>query len=81
MNLKHICLLLSLMLAPFGLHAGEEGVKVYRGTSSFTSDVLCTVRDGKVYKNTSFFTSDILLRCVMSGYTKRLLRSRKMSYT
>jgi hypothetical protein len=35
-------------------------VKVYKGTSSYTSDVICTVEDGNVYKKTSSYTSDIL---------------------
>jgi hypothetical protein len=34
-------------------------VKVYKGTSTYTSDVICTVADGKVYKKTSSYTSDI----------------------
>ena len=39
--------------------AGPE-VKVYKGTSRYNADILCTIRDGKVYKGTSTYNSDIL---------------------
>ena len=42
----------------FGLDARE--VKVYKGTSIFSGDVLCTVRDSKVYKERAFFRGDII---------------------
>jgi hypothetical protein len=33
--------------------------KVYKGTSTYTSDVLATITDGKVYSGTSTYTRDI----------------------
>ena len=44
---------------PFLLSAASAEVKIFKGTSSFTSDMLFTVRDGKVYDGTSNFRSDI----------------------
>ncbi len=49
-----------LLLLPFVTRTAAAEVRVYKGTSTFTSDVVCTVRDGKVYRKTSSFTSDIL---------------------
>jgi hypothetical protein len=34
--------------------------KIYRGTSSYTSDILAHYEDGRVYDKTSGYTSDIL---------------------
>ena len=45
---------------PFLLSASSSEVKIYKGTSSYTSDILYTVRDGKVYKKHSNYTSDIV---------------------
>ncbi|MEI7982232.1 MAG: hypothetical protein WCI71_11310, partial [Bacteroidota bacterium] len=33
---------------------------VYRGTSSYSSDITMTIRDNKIYKGTSNYSSDIL---------------------
>lgn len=35
-------------------------ITVYKGTSTYSSDVICTVKDGNVYKKTSSYSSDIL---------------------
>ena len=51
-------LLLSLLLASL---SGTE-VKIYKGTSRYNSDILCTVRAGKIYRGTSTYNSDILAR-------------------
>ena len=53
-------------MAPFVSRAGGPAVRVYKGTSRYTSDVLCTVRDGKVYRGTSGYTSDIMF--TLDGY-------------
>jgi hypothetical protein len=37
----------------------QSQVRVYKGTSRYTSDVICKVDDGRVYKKTSIYTSDI----------------------
>ena len=39
----------------------DREVRVYKGTSRYTSDVVCSVRDAKVYRRTSTYTKDILL--------------------
>ncbi len=49
-----------LLLLPFVTRTAAAEVRVYKGTSTFTSDIVCTVRDGKVYKRTSSFTSDVI---------------------
>ena len=35
--------------------------KVYKGTSTYSSDIICNLKEGKVYKKTSTYSSDILL--------------------
>lgn len=45
-------------------------VRVYNGRSTYTSDVVCNVKDGKVYKKNSTYTSDII--CNVRG--KRIYR-------
>ncbi|MBR4755344.1 MAG: hypothetical protein IK076_00205, partial [Bacteroidales bacterium] len=50
-----------LLLIPILIRAGNMDVKVYKGTSRYQSDVICTVRDGKVYDGTSVYLSDGLL--------------------
>ena len=37
-------------------------VKVYKGNSSYTSDVICNLKGDKVYKGNSSYQSDILCR-------------------
>ena len=49
-----------LLLVPVLLLARDGDVRVYSGTSTYTSDVVCTVREGRVYAGTSSYTSDIL---------------------
>ena len=55
-----------LFLALFLATASAPEVKVYKGTSSYLSDILYTVRGGKVYKGRSNYTSDI--RCTIRGH-------------
>ena len=52
----------TLLLFFFSLfaYAGDMDVKVYKGTSRYNSDVICTVRDGKVFKKTSVYQSDVV---------------------
>ena len=45
---------------PFLLSASSSEVKIYKGTSSYTSDILYTVRDKKVYDRTSSYSSDVI---------------------
>jgi hypothetical protein len=33
--------------------------KIYKGTSSYSSDVIATIKDGKVYTGNSSYSSDI----------------------
>lgn len=54
-----------LLLVPILLRARDGDVRVYSGTSTYTSDVVCTVREGRVYAGTSSYTSDII--CTFSG--------------
>ena len=54
-------ILASLLLL---LASGPE-VKVYKGTSRYNSDVLCTVRSGAVYKGRSNYQSDVV--CTVRG--------------
>jgi hypothetical protein len=49
-----------LLLLPFVTRTAAAEVRVYKGTSTFTSDIVCTVRDGKVYQGTSDFQRNIL---------------------
>ena len=54
--------LLFSMALLFGLNAGAASleVKVYKGTSRYNADVLCTVRDSQVFRKTSNYNSDVL---------------------
>ena len=36
--------------------------KVYSGTSTYASDIVCNVDQGKVYRGQSRYTSDIIAR-------------------
>lgn len=54
-----------LLLVPILLRARDGDVRVYSGTSTYTSDVVCTVREGRVYAGTSSYTSDLI--CTFSG--------------
>ncbi len=40
-------------------------VRVYKGTSGYTSDVICNIKDGKIYSKTSGYTSDVI--CHVKG--------------
>ncbi len=35
--------------------------KVFKGTSTYNSDIICNIKDGKVYKKTSTYSSDIVV--------------------
>jgi hypothetical protein len=51
------CFILALCLV--NCSATRAQATIYRGTSSYTSDILCHVKDGKVYLKNSSYTSDI----------------------
>jgi hypothetical protein len=34
--------------------------KVYKGSSSYSGDIIMTIRDGKIYKGTSSYSGDII---------------------
>ena len=53
--------ILSIMLFS-ALFSGSANaaVKVYKGVSRYSSDVICTVREAKVYKKTSSYSSDVV---------------------
>jgi hypothetical protein len=40
-------------------------VKVYKGTSSYSGDVICNISSGKVYKKTSSYSGDVI--CNVNG--------------
>ena len=48
-----------LFLALFMAVSSGPEVKVYRGTSTYSKDILATIRDGKVYAGNSQYTFDI----------------------
>ena len=61
---------------------------MYRGTSSYTSDIIMTIRDSRIYKGTSNYTSDILAHFSegkvydkTSGYTSDVLFTIKGDLT
>jgi hypothetical protein len=60
--MKYLILLLvvssSLGWTPPSLQAQT---KVYKGSSTYSGDIFCTLSQGKVYKNTSTYSGDILL--------------------
>ena len=35
--------------------------EIYRGNSSYTSDVVMNFRDGNIYRGTSSYTSDVII--------------------
>ncbi|MBQ1732568.1 MAG: hypothetical protein II037_10195, partial [Bacteroidales bacterium] len=37
-----------------------DPVKIYKGTSVYSSDVVCNIRDGKIYKANSVYSSDVI---------------------
>ena len=60
--MKRILLIL-LSLTLFLPTMAGQGVSIRKKDSSFSSDILCTVLDGKVYRGSSTsFDSNILLR-------------------
>jgi len=61
-----VFILVSLVLAG----QGSAQVKVYKGTSQYTSDVICHVEDGKVYKKNSSYTADILCHVKGTGCSR-----------
>ena len=56
-------ILLATMLLTFSLVNAQT--KVYKGTSSYSSDVICNLNNSKVYKKTSSYSSDVI--CNVSG--------------
>ncbi|MBR4114863.1 MAG: hypothetical protein IKK40_02510, partial [Bacteroidales bacterium] len=44
--------------------------KVYKGTSTYSSDVICNLKDGKIYKGNSSYSSDVLVTIRDNRYTK-----------
>ena len=56
--MKH--LLLSIMILSSVFSAGARNVKVYKGTSRYGSDVICTVKGNRIYKGNGSYTSDVL---------------------
>ena len=61
-------LLLSIMLLTMGFVNAQT--EVYKGTSSYSSDVICNLSDGKVYKKNSSYSSDVI--CNIRGKTDAL---------
>ena len=57
MNFRKV---LIAMLFCFAFISVSAQVKVYKGNSSYSSDILYTVRKGKVYKGSSSYSSDVL---------------------
>ncbi|MDO5447172.1 MAG: hypothetical protein Q4F34_05280, partial [Prevotellaceae bacterium] len=57
--------LVILLVGIFASMSAQKAVKVYSGRSSYTSDIICNIKDGKVYKKNSTYTSDIL--CSVRG--------------
>ncbi|MBP5583353.1 MAG: hypothetical protein J6X43_05300 [Bacteroidales bacterium] len=39
----------------------QSTCKVYKGTSTYSSDVICNSKDGKIYKGNSSYSSDVLV--------------------
>ena len=35
-------------------------IKVFKGTSSYSSDVICNLNDDKIHKGTSTYSSDVI---------------------
>jgi hypothetical protein len=53
--------LLFILLCTSLLPPLSAQTKVYKGSSTYSGDILCTLSQGKVYKNTSTYSGDILL--------------------
>jgi hypothetical protein len=60
--MKKIILLATILLTSFTMNAQT---KVFRGTSSYSSDVICNLNNGKVYKKTTSYSSDLI--CNING--------------
>ena len=58
-------LLVATMLLTFGLLNAQT--KVFRGTSSYSSDVICNLNNGKVYKKTTSYSSDLICNINLSS--------------
>ena len=52
-------MLKALLFASLLLASASGEVKVYKGTSTYNSDIVATVRDGVVYDGRSNYRSDI----------------------
>ena len=56
-------ILIAIMILSIGFANAQT--KVYKGTSSYSSDVICNLNNDKVYKKTSSYSSDVI--CNVSG--------------
>ena len=54
--MKHLLILTTILLTAISMNAQT---KVYKGTSSYSGDVIATIRDGKVYTGNSSYSGDI----------------------
>ena len=57
--MKRICLFLTMMMMTMASLAGSN-THLYRGSSTYTSDILCTWDGRHLYRGNSTYTSDIL---------------------
>ena len=66
---KIIAIFLTLILGAMGEVWAFSGVtvKVYRGNSSYSGDVICNIKDGVVYRKSSSYSGDILCRISRDG--------------
>ena len=62
--MKSILLSFAIISSLFSVGSSRE-VRIFKGTSRYNSDVICSVRDSKVYKNFSTYSSDII--CTVRG--------------
>ena len=59
----YIVLVMAFLLGYTNL---EAQTKVYKGTSTYSSDIIATIKNGKVYTGTSSYSSDI--QFTIDGY-------------
>ena len=59
-----IAIFITLILCAMGELWAFSGVtvKVYKGNSSYSGDVICNIKDGVVYRKSSSYSGDILYR-------------------
>ena len=61
-KMKRSLLIVALFLVFSSLNAQT---KVFKGTSTYSSDVICTLNNSKVYKKSSSYSSDVV--CTING--------------